>query len=501
MTRPAILALTGTLILFGCGEKKKRAEDLDLIGNGNKRPSTQNVSDKKRKEIKGLKDVLAVDLLQDLVFRYERDRWTLTSHNAQVNEEKLKTSGLDLVLAGIPLSPPKSPVSVLDSGIETMERLAAETGGAVSVARSYAEAKRLAAQDRIAVMFLIEGADAFLGNPQSVAKYKERGLLAVGLTAGRGNGFADAAISPREHGGLTPKGAEFLSHCRDAKIAVDLTHASPSAFWDARAHQAGAVMVSHTACRALMDHPRNLDDLQIIALAQAGGLMGLMFNPVFLAPGGEASLETIVSHVMHVKALDAIEGLALGTDFDGIHPPRGLSHVGELDRLFDALIEQGLSVDDVKGIAGQNATRFFDELHREFGAVSHTEDEMLRPIPIECDSVTGESDGLLSSACDHFVVRGGVTLPPSSRQRVRLKDVVSIPGALEIFGEPDVPWQVEGQNLAGKILFHRFVQLDGRGRGTMTLPENRNLTRLFLSPTRKSELREAVVWGRPGPAS
>jgi hypothetical protein len=172
-----------------------------------------------------------------------------------------------------------------------------------------------------------------------------------------------------------------------------------------------------------------------------------------------------------------------------------------LDRLFDALIEHGLNGDEVKGIAGLNATRFFDEIHREFGAVAHTEDEMLRPIAVECDSISGESSGVPGAVCDHFVLRQGVTLPPTSRQRIRLKDVVSVPKTLEIFGEPDVPWQVEGQNLAGKILFHRFVQLDGRGVGTMSLPQNRGLTRLFLSPTRKSELKETVVWGRPNPAS
>ncbi len=143
--------------------------------------------------------------------------------------------------------------------------------------------------------------------------------------------------------------------------------------------------------------------------------------------------------------------------------------------------------------------RFFDELHREFGAVSHTSDDMLRPLAVECESVAGESDGAPTAACDGFVLRAGSRLPPSSRHRVRLKDVISLPVTLEIFGEPGVPWQVEGQNLEGKILFHRFVKLDDSGSGTMGLPQNRNLIRLFLSPTRKSDLKEVVVWGRPNP--
>ena len=70
------------------------------------------------------------------------------------------------------------------------------------------------------------------------------------------------------------------------------------------------------------------------------------------------------------------------------------------------------------------------------------------------------------------------------------------PVQLELFGVPGTPWQVEGQNLEGKVLFNRIVALDDDGRGVLLLPSGRNLARLFFTPTRPSALREAVVWGR-----
>ena len=98
-------------------------------------------------------------------------------------------------------------------------------------------------------------------------------------------------------------------------------------------------------------------------------------------------------------------------------------------------------------------------------------------------------------SCDRYLRNPGAVIPPASKLKVRVRDMAMTPVTLELFGEPDVPWQVEGQNLEGKILFHRFVKLDETGVGSMSLPQNRNLTRMFFSPTRASALREVAVWG------
>jgi hypothetical protein len=313
----------------------------------------------------------------------------------------------------------------------------------------------------------------------------------------RSNRFADTAISAAEEGGLTPSGLEFLRICRDLGLVVDLTHASPDTFWDVLKVQAGTALVSHTAARALRDHPRNLNDLQIVALRRYGGLMGLVFNPDFLRSGteGRASLDDVVAHIMHVKRLGSIESLALGTDFNGIHPPVGLADISKLPALQQALKQQGLTDGEIDGFMGGNARRILEESERSHGSVKFVEDEILRPIDIECDVVIGEHEGTASLACNKYLLDNGPVLPPQSRHKTRIRDMTRRPARLELFGEPSTPWQVEGQNLAGRTLFNRIVALDEAGRGQLSLPADRNLTRLFCSPTRTSSLHEIVVWG------
>jgi hypothetical protein len=110
--------------------------------------------------------------------------------------------------------------------------------------------------------------------------------------------------------------------------------------------------------------------------------------------------------------------------------------------------------------------------------------------------VTGEFSGAASKSCDGYIHEKGPVLMPTSRQKFRIKDMSKTAVRLEIFGVPNTPWQIEVQNLEGKILVKRGVLLDDDGRSTISLPGKRRITRIFLFPTRPSVLYEAIVWGR-----
>jgi hypothetical protein len=312
----------------------------------------------------------------------------------------------------------------------------------------------------------------------------------------RSNELAESALFPRETGGLLEKGRRFLKALRDVKMLVDVTYASKQTFWDVIEEQIGTVVVSHTAAGALMEHARNLDDLQIIAIKRYGGLLGLTFNSEFLALGGDATIDDVVAHLMHIKALGALSNCALGTDFDGIVPPSGLADVASISKLRDALQRQGMSDLEIDGVFGVNAARFLKSAFVEFGEIARTSDEILRPLAQECDFISGAFEGKPGSSCNNYVRDTGTQLTPSSRHRFRIQDTASSPVTLEIFGDPNVLWQVEAQNLAGKILFHHIVQLDNTGTGSLSLASGKGLVRLFLNPTRVSALKEAVIWGR-----
>lgn len=489
------LGLSVCSISAACGDSASGKDGIDLVGAPEKDRKSATVA--APAVLSPSENRFGVDLIQDWVFRKQRDGWSLTTPHAHVNVDKLRAAGLKLVFSAIPQ--PSGPVTKkrMLRAFDEADALSAETNGQLVPARNFEEAEKIAAGGSIAVMSMMESSDIFVSDPSLLANLKQRGLQMLGLTTTGSNAFAEAATSPREFGGLTAKGKIFVATCRDLGILTDLTYASKRTFWDVQAALAGGVVVSHSAVRALMDHPRNLDDLQILGLKRYGGLFGLIFNPEFLVQGGDASIDDVVLHIMHIKALGALDVLALGTDYDGIRPPRGLEDVAALPRLDDALMRQGVTESEIDGIFGANAVRFLRKAGAALGSTERTTEDILVPAAVECDFVDGPFEGQPAAACNGFVRDAGTVIPPGSRQRFRLRDMAVFPVSMEIFGEPGVLWQVEAQNLAGKILFHRMIQLDDAGVGSLPLPTDRNLTRLFLSPTRVSTLKDAVIWGRP----
>jgi membrane dipeptidase len=490
--------LFALVLVTGCGGGDEDKPRLDLIGDAPEPepPPPAPVEPKTADDLH--RTALVVDLIQDLWFRQKLSGWTLTTTEAHVNVDKLARGGVDLVFAALAPEPGKRPGDSLEEGLAAMEEMLADTGGRAAIVTSVDEAR--AARDRgvIPVMLLLEGADALEGDLERLYDLSRRGVRMIGIVGPRGNRFGDSSVAPADPPGLTEHGAELVAACRDNGIVVDLTHASETMFWDVLAGQGSLVAVSHGAARALRQHQRNLDDLQLLALARSGGVMGLVFNPELLRPGQTptAKLEHVVEHVLHARRIGAVEAIALGSDFGGIKPPDGLDDVAALPALTAALRSEGLTDDEIRGVLGGNALRVIEGAERKLGATEVAGRELSRPIALECDVVLGDFDGAPIQSCDHYLLRSGPVLPPASRQKLRLREMDRIPDRLEVFGEPGTPWQVEAQNLEGKVLVRRVVALDDKGHGTLPLPAKRNLARIFLSPTRPSALREAVVWGR-----
>lgn len=486
----------------GCrGEGDAPQRKLDLVGTraapspGPERPAPSGTP-----WIGAHREALVVDLIQDFVFRKRRDGWTLSTPAAHTSLDRQAAGGIDLVLAALPGGASPDPAAALEADLADMEALVADSGGRAAIVRGLAAARAAREEGALPILLLLEGADAVPARDPSpaLARLRERGVFAVGIVGERGNAFADSAASPGDPGGLTDRGAALVRACREKGMLVDLTHASRRAFWDALAGENAIVSVTHTAARSLREHARNLDDLQILALSRSGGVMGLVFNPDFLRAGDPAgaSVDDVVAHASHVRRLGALSALALGTDFGGIVPPAGLADVSALPSLTERLWREGFAREEIDGILGGNALRVLEAVEAGQGAAESSAREPVRPIGAECDSVSGDHAGEPAGACDGTVLSGGPRLAASSVLRVRLREMAYSPKSIELFGEAGTPWQVEGQDLDGRVLLRRIVALGADGRGELPLPKDRNLTRLFLSPTRESALREAVVWGR-----
>lgn len=166
--------------------------------------------------------------------------------------------------------------------------------------------------------------------------------------------------------GLSAFGADYVRKLNQRRILVDLAHISREGFWDALAvhDRSQPVIVSHAACDAVHPHFRNVTDEQLKALADRGGLVGIIFNAPFIGASlFSARLERVVDHVVHAVRLIGADHVALGSDFDGaIVPPRDLASVLHLPRLADAMLRRGLSELDVQKVLGASFLRVLAQL-------------------------------------------------------------------------------------------------------------------------------------------
>ena len=147
-------------------------------------------------------------------------------------------------------------------------------------------------------------------------------------------------------------------------VMVDLSHAAETSFYDVLEASKSPVVCSHSNCRALCDHPRNLTDDQLRALARHGGVVQITLYPGFLKRQGEASVLDVLAHLEHVVALVGIDHVGLGTDFDGDGGVRGMKNASELMNFTIQMLQKRFSEDDMQKIWGGNWMRVMDEVQR-----------------------------------------------------------------------------------------------------------------------------------------
>ncbi|HEX6239830.1 MAG TPA: membrane dipeptidase [Polyangiales bacterium] len=165
---------------------------------------------------------------------------------------------------------------------------------------------------------------------------------------------------------LTAFGADYVRKLNQRRILVDLAHISREGFWDALSvhDRSQPLTVSHAACDAVYPHFRNIDDDQLRAVADTGGVVGIIFQSIFLhGSRRHTSVEHVVDHVLHALRVIGDDHLAIGSDFDGaIITPRDLKTVLELPRLVDALLRRGVNERSIQKLLGENFLRVLTAL-------------------------------------------------------------------------------------------------------------------------------------------
>ena len=238
-----------------------------------------------------------------------------------------------------------------------------ERAGALAVCRSAAEIRAAMAQEKLAAIFHIEGAEAIDTDFRSLDVLYAAGLRSIGITWSRANAFgtgvpfrfdADPDIGP----GLTDAGKELVRVCNAMGVMLDLSHLNAAGFRDVAAISTQPLVATHSNVFAICPHARNLVDWQLAAIRDSGGLVGLNFATGFLRPDGKFVADTEIEIlVRHVDALvDALgeDGVALGSDFDGAMVPAVIGDVTGVQKLLRALLDKGYGSELVGKIAMGN---------------------------------------------------------------------------------------------------------------------------------------------------
>lgn len=222
---------------------------------------------------------------------------------------------------------------------------------------------------KISSFLTLEDGRSVNGSFEKLIHYHNMGIRLITMTWNYENcfGYPNSTDSSIMNQGLKPFGKEAIEAMNELGILVDVSHLSDGGFWDVAKISKKPFVASHSNCRNLTNHPRNLTDDMIHALADKGGIAGLNFCPLFLSDKvvhkGEftSRIEDMVRHLNHMKNKGGEDYPAIGSDFDGIGGFLEIDSPLGMSRLFDALIKDGWSERQIEKLAYKNALRVLEE--------------------------------------------------------------------------------------------------------------------------------------------
>jgi len=254
------------------------------------------------------------------------------------------------------------PKAYADLIFDKIENIIEKDGHRVALARTPDQLWQNKLAGKKSIMLGIENGLALEGDIRNLRHFQKRGIVYITLCHNGDNDICDSARGSQTHGGVSDFGAKVIRKMNELGIMVDLSHGAESSFYDALQISKKPIVCSHSSARSLCDHPRNLTDDQMRALAQNGGVCQITLYHGFLKKEGEATILDAMAHLDHAIQVMGIDHVGLGTDFDGDGGVCGLADASELTLFTRQLLSRRYSQEDIQKIWGGNFLRVMREV-------------------------------------------------------------------------------------------------------------------------------------------
>ena len=357
------------------------------------------------------REALVWDTHNDLSYRvlYENLDIGRRLPAGHVDLARLKEGGVDVQTVALfiqnylyPNRAARQTRQLLDAMLEAIE----SHNEQVELARTGADVERIVAAGKIAMPLAIEGGHAIENSLENLREFYEKGVSSMTLTHNVSHDWADSGADEARWGGLNELGRDVVREMNRLGMVIDISHVSSDTFYDVLETTTDPVIASHSGCRALNSHRRNMSDEMLRALADNGGVIGIVFVLNYLTPEYREAMvelqtisrpwlqrippiqdlelriamdhlnasrgwpmqnlptiEDVLDHIDHAVEIAGVDHVGLGADMYPRTPsPVGIRGVEDYPNITKGLIARGYSAEDVRKIMGENFLRVWKQV-------------------------------------------------------------------------------------------------------------------------------------------
>lgn len=307
-----------------------------------------------------LRDLFIVDAHEDIAYhliRHKRD-FTDPCYPCQITLPWLLRGQIKLVFNTVFTHPEHRERSAYDEAmhqLDVYDSIYERHGEFVTPIKSLSNLSELHRSSTIGFLTMMEGAEP-IESPERLDRFYKRGVRVISLSWNNPNIYASGHESNQ---GVTRLGRLLIEEMNELGLTLDLSHLNENGFWDAIGLTNLIPVATHSNARAIRNHPRNLWNEQLKAIADRGGVVGVVFYGPFLSEG-KATLEDIFKHIDHMVSIIGDDHVGIGSDLDGGAMeafPSEIGTVADLPKLAEFLAEKGYGHETIRKIMGGNFLR------------------------------------------------------------------------------------------------------------------------------------------------